>query len=428
MALITCPECDGKVSDRAETCPHCGYPMKKTPRKKPKPNRRRKLPNGFGSITEIKHTDLKNPFYARANCGKDMYNRPILKPLKPEAYFATYEEAREALIRYNKGKVDLSKDMPVETLYRLWFAEYEQEVEPVTARGAKSAFSYCRAIYKKSVQSLRIADIKNCIENGTAIETRGKNKGKIKEASAKTKIGMKSTLSMMLDYAKELEIVDRNCARECNLSKNTTKEAVRTKKQHFSFSASERVTLWENRDMENVDLLLIACYSGWRPDELCQIKVRDVDLENNRMFGGSKTDAGIDRYVPIHPEIKPLIAARYLQAQEFGSSKLINVLSRGRVRPITYAIYTTRFHKIVKDLGLDPNHRPHDTRDTFATVAKEANMDEYALKYIIGHSIADITERIYTDRKPEWYYKELCKIVVDKHSTNYPLLTGSYRY
>lgn len=418
MALITCLECAGKVSDRAETCPHCGYPMKKTPRKKPKPNRRRKLPNGFGSITEIRHTDLKNPFYVRANCGKDMYNRPILKPLKPEAYFPAYEDAMEALIKYNKGKVDLSKDMPVETLYRLWFAEYEREVAAVTARCAKSAFSYCRSIYKKSVQSLRIADIKNCIENGMAIETRGKDKGNLKKASAKTKINMKSTLSMMLDYAKELEIVDRNCARECNLSKPTVRSAAKAENPHFSFSAAERATLWENRDLETVDLILIACYSGWRPDELCQLKIGDIDLENNCMKGGSKTDAGIDRYVPIHPEIKPLIIARHLQAQELGSDRLINVESRGKVRQITYAIYTTRFHKIINDLDLDPGHRPHDTRDTFATVAKEAGMDEYALKYVIGHSITDITERIYTDRKPEWYYKEMCKIVVDKHSTN----------
>ena len=27
MALLTCPECGGKVSDRAECCPHCGYPV-----------------------------------------------------------------------------------------------------------------------------------------------------------------------------------------------------------------------------------------------------------------------------------------------------------------------------------------------------------------------------------------------------------------
>jgi len=29
MALITCPECGGKVSSESTACPHCGYPMKK---------------------------------------------------------------------------------------------------------------------------------------------------------------------------------------------------------------------------------------------------------------------------------------------------------------------------------------------------------------------------------------------------------------
>lgn len=28
MALIACPECEGRVSDRATACPHCGYPVR----------------------------------------------------------------------------------------------------------------------------------------------------------------------------------------------------------------------------------------------------------------------------------------------------------------------------------------------------------------------------------------------------------------
>lgn len=27
MALIPCPECDQKASDRARACPHCGFPI-----------------------------------------------------------------------------------------------------------------------------------------------------------------------------------------------------------------------------------------------------------------------------------------------------------------------------------------------------------------------------------------------------------------
>lgn len=29
MAIINCPECNNKVSDKAENCPHCAFPINK---------------------------------------------------------------------------------------------------------------------------------------------------------------------------------------------------------------------------------------------------------------------------------------------------------------------------------------------------------------------------------------------------------------
>ena len=37
-------------------------------------------------------------------------------------------------------------------------------------------------------------------------------------------------------------------------------------------------------------------------------------------------------------------------------------------------------------------------------------VDEYALKYMMGHKINDITEATYTKRKPEWLMAEIMKI------------------
>ena len=34
MALIKCPECGKEISDRAVSCPHCGYPIKSLSREK----------------------------------------------------------------------------------------------------------------------------------------------------------------------------------------------------------------------------------------------------------------------------------------------------------------------------------------------------------------------------------------------------------
>ena len=35
MALTKCPECGKEVSTSAETCPHCGYPLKKVQKEEP---------------------------------------------------------------------------------------------------------------------------------------------------------------------------------------------------------------------------------------------------------------------------------------------------------------------------------------------------------------------------------------------------------
>ena len=67
-----------------------------------------------------------------------------------------------------------------------------------------------------------------------------------------------------------------------------------------------------------------------------------------------------------------------------------------------------RFKKVMARLGMD--HKPHDTRHTFITKAKEANMNEYILKMIVGHEIADITEKIYTHRTVEDLKREMEKI------------------
>lgn len=43
-------------------------------------------------------------------------------------------------------------------------------------------------------------------------------------------------------------------------------------------------------------------------------------------------------------------------------------------------------------------------------MAKKYNVDEYAIKYIVGHSISDITEKVYTERKSDWLKSEIEKI------------------
>lgn len=64
------------------------------------------------------------------------------------------------------------------------------------------------------------------------------------------------------------------------------------------------------------------------------------------------------------------------------------------------------------ELKLNPEHRPHDGRKHFVTTAKKAGADEYAIKYkyMVGHKISDITQKVYTKREFEWLKEEIEKI------------------
>lgn len=408
--LIKCPECELPVSDKASTCPHCGFPLQPNikPRKpRNKNNKRRRLPNGFGQISEIKNRNLRNPFRAMISVGKDANGRPICKPLKPESYFPTYNDAYVALVEYNKNPYDLEPSITVKELYEKWLPEHEKTVK--STRAIESAWSYCTAVYDMRVKDLRARHVKGCMEEGTSIY-----RGKTRTPSASMKNQIKSLFNLMLDYALEYELVDRNYSRTFNLSEETIKEIVTVKQEHIPFTDEEMDLLWQHVDDKMmVDVLLIQCYSGWRPQEIGLLELKDVDLENWTFSGGMKTDAGTGRVVPIHSRIRHLVERKYKEAQELGSMYLFNYTSpsaRLKSTALTYARYQKGFGMIRDELKLNPEHRPHDGRKHFVTMAKKYKLDEYAIKYMVGHKISDITEKVYTQREFEWLKEEMEKI------------------
>lgn len=408
--LTQCPECDLPVSDKANVCPHCGYPLKspeKQKRSRPSAKRRR-LPNGFGQISEIKNRNLRNPFRAMVTVGKTPEGRPICKPLKPESYFATYNDAYAALVEYNKNPYDLEPSVTMMELYNKWLPEYEKTVK--STKSVTSAWAYCSAVYKMRVMDIRARHVKGCMEEGTAII-----RGKEQHPSATMKNQIKSLFNMILDYALEYELVDRNYSRTFNLTEETVKEIQSVKKGHIAFTDEEMDLLWANiSQKQGIDIMLIQCYSGWRPQELGLLELKDVDLENWTFKGGMKTDAGENRIVPIHSRIQPLVLKKYQEAEALGSPYLLNWTDPNNRNKknikLTYARYQHAFERIRDELKLNPEHRPHDGRTHFVTMAKRYGVDEYAIKYMVGHKISDITEKVYTRREFAWLREEIEKI------------------
>jgi len=410
--LIKCAECQLQVSDKAVACPHCGCPLQPnmTQRKLRKHNKRRRLPNGFGQISEIKGRNLRKPFRAMVTIGKNENGRPICKPLKPESFFETYNDAYTALVEYNKDPYDLSQSMTVKELYDEWSGKYFARLDSDSSiRGIKSSWNYCSAIYDMGIREVRARHIRACIEEGYVLD-----KGEKRYASNNTKNRIKSTLNLMLDYAVEYEYVDRNYARDVKMADSLAKESSGNSSKHMSFADDEMFKLWENVNTRlYADVILIQCYSGWRPTELVELRLEDVDLKEWTMTGGIKSDAGTNRTVPIHEKIKGLVKMKYNEAVELGSEYLINCIDRksdSDMLNFSYKKYSNRFATVMDDLNLNERHRPHDPRKHFVTMAKKYGVDEYAIKRLIGHAIDDLTEKVYTERDINWLREEIAKI------------------
>ena len=411
--LIQCPECQLQVSDKAISCPHCGYPIKDqstVKRARKKPSKRMRLPNGFGQISEMKYQNLRKPFRAMVTVGKTDEGKCICKLLKPVAYFETYNEAYEALLEYNRNPFTLDSDMTVGELYEKWTEKYFKTVAESTVRRTMTAWKYCNSVKNIRVRELRGRHIKACLEDGCYEKA-----GEIKHTNAGARTMIKILFNNMLDYAVEYELIDKNYARAFKTSKEDRKELEENRERHIPYTDEEMKKLWLNINANPIiDIILIQCYTGWRPKELELLTLDDVDLENRTMKGGVKTKAGIDRIVPIHSGIFDLVKKRYENSMSKGSNYLFTMEGKDKKKNYAFEhyMYSRNLKLVVEELGLNPAHRPHDGRAHFITQAKKYNMDEYALKRIVGHDIDDITEAVYTTRDVSWLIAEMEKIKI----------------
>lgn len=369
---------------------------------------------GEGSVTYDKR---RKRYRARVTIGWELNEKTgrakqIIKTIGSN--YKTKGEANAALAEYLKNPYDISnKDITFSQLYEIWFNDFIKDHESHRYR-IKSGYSYCTPLYNKKFREISILDMKNCINNATRIVDRGKYKGEEKIASPSCKEAMKYIFNHMYSYAIEARIVDRNYAKEFTLDKKIFQEKEANRKEKIPFTKEELQTLWKASEfVPFADIILYACYSGWRPGELIRLKVENVNLNDEYIRGGIKTTAGKNRVVPIHPIVKPIVEKYYNQAIEIGSEYLFNDPSKKKgVNGLSKDQYLSRFNNVIIALNFRTELTPHYTRHTFISMAKsrEVNMNEYILKLIVGHDIGDVTEHIYTHREIQDLKAEINKI------------------
>lgn len=345
-----------------------------------------KLPNGFGGITKLSGK-RRNPYRVRITRGWTDDGKQLYDTL---GYYHTREQALTALANYNANPYDIAVDnITFSEVYTKWSEEHFENIVPSAQRTWKAAYNYCKPLYSMRFKDIRVEHLEGAIKNADV----GQN----------TKQRMKSMFNLMYRWALKHEICEKDYAQLCNSVKKGKPKIIR-----IPFTYEEINTLWDNLDFPFVDMILISLYSGWRPQELALIKTENVDLENMTIKGGLKTDAGKNRIVPIHSSVQDLVKKRYNPDNEY----LFYDKNSDNYPVNTYERYYGRFQKVMNKLNM--KHMPHDTRHTFISEGKEKKMNEYILKLIVGHTIQDVTEKVYTHRQIEELKQEMEKITYKK--------------
>lgn len=344
-----------------------------------------KLTNGYGSVSKVKGKRRK-PYRVYVTTGWTDEGKQIKKSL---GYVTTQKEGLMLLAQYHNDPYDLNyKNLTFSDVWK----DVEKELEDLFKQGKMSESNlkclslayknHCKPFWKEKILDLKYLKMQNVIDN---LELGRTGKGYVKTVCVK-----------IFNYAiDKYELpVKNNLAIRLNVGEREDSE------KHIPFTETELNTLWQHSDDNIVKTILIFCYTGMRPNELFEISDTNIYLTENYMRGGSKTKAGRDRIIPLHPRIKPFIEHFLATGYKYPFKAIINDFNYGK--------YTRQVTKLMNELNF--KHTPYDGRHTFITKMKKAKADENLLKRIVGHSIQDITEKVYTHREIEELINEVLKI------------------
>lgn len=324
-----------------------------------------KNPNGYGSVYKLSGNRRK-PFVAKKAATYDDEGRPIQQVI---GYYHTRAEALQALALYNANPYDLnSAKTTISELFEIFQERKFKQVSLSTQRIYTAAYKHLSPLHDSVIRNLKAYEMQKVIDDIPR--------------SWQTKSHAQTLLHQLFDIAMELDIVEKNYASFVKIGDRPKSDL------HKPFSNEELKILWDNILKDYVDTILIMTYTGMRPSEMLQIKKENVNLEKRIMVGGIKTTAGKDRVIPISKTIYKLIERRYYSCNTY--------LLEEEGKPLSYAMYNIRFNNIMKALKME--HKPHDGRHTFVSLADNKGVNSVTIKKIVGHASQDITENIYTHK------------------------------
>lgn len=356
------------------------------PRKRKK---RRRLPNGFGSIVEVGGNRYK-PFLARRSAIKlpdgSSYREIV-------GYFETYEDALKALTNPYKIKAE---SVTFQDIFNMIVESNNfKAMTHNTQQRYVTNFAKLGSLRSEPIQEVTKSMLQAKIDE---IERVGyERSGRRVRYSKDSMDKIISSLSIVYEYAVDDHIVPTN------LTKNITTVAKEKDKRFKNFTLKEIDILFENSNIKEVKIILVNIFFGLRPIEMVNFQKEHCFFDKDIIQGmGGKTDTGRKRSVIIHPKIKTILADLYSDTDKYiVGEKMSTKVYRERI-----------FKDTLSNLGILYDRTPYVCRDTFAYLMNHYNVDKETIKNMMGHRKYSTSSDNYIDFDVEKAKKEFKKIAL----------------
>jgi integrase len=320
--------------------------------------------NGFGSIVCLDKTGKKRrkPWAVRITTGW----KGGRQERKYLGYYRTQAEALIALAEYHKNGVDIDlTKVTLKELFDKWLEDQDKrKISDSAKRNHLMAYQRLGSLGEIPINKIKAVHLQKWMDDI--------------DLKPSTKIKIRSTMNMIFDYATQNDIVSKNYAKFIKIEEKIEKTG-------SIFTDEEIQALWKHSEEPIARMLLILIYTGMRIGELLQMNKDTIHLDECYMVGGSKTEAGKDRVIPIHNDILPLVK------MQLGDNKWLYQTSKGN--PTNYSNLSPVANKYMLKLGM--NHKFHDARKTAISLMHTAGIPMETIKIIVGHAGTDVTEKVY---------------------------------
>lgn len=400
-----------------------------------------RYPNSFGSVIKLSGRRRKK-YAVRISCGYRqricIQNKKEYYPIAIDKYKMTYRPSKNDYVMYCEDDAVKERFDEAGVPYRIEFVrkyrylEYFEkskdahaylanynatgEAEEHTALSDEKTFKDVYDDYVSFMQSRRNKPPKSTLTswktgfNGWTdvhdLRFRSINTQMLQECISDKADMSQSTVGRMMTILRHMykySIANSICKED--RSKYIFIEYSKDKKIiHTPFTTDEIRFLWDDVSKEGAKTALVLCYTGMRGTEFLIMRKCDIYLDKGYMVGGIKTENGRGRVIPIHNDIKPIIR----EFMERTNTDYLYPTQEGYEYKLDYFCRTV-WDPYMQESGL--NHYTHDGRHTLATVMEKSGIDKLHRQLILGHSLTDVTDKVYTHVEPETLVRDINSIV-----------------